>query len=429
MGKNARVSTSAVPGPGVTTLQGTALYVGAVLGTGVIALPALAAEAAGPASLVAWLVLCVASAPMAATFASLGARYPDAGGVSTYARLAFGDRVAAVVGWCFFFAVPFGAPAAAMFGGAYVTAAIGGGQLTTAITAVALMLAVTAANAFGVQLTGRLQLVLAGLLALFLVGAVAIAAPHADPANLQPFAPHGLGGIVSAMALLTWSFVGWEAITHLAGEFRDPRRDLPRATALAVIVIGVLYLALALAVVLVLGPSAAHSAAPLGELLAVGIGGSARGFAAVAAILLTLGTMNAYYAATAKLGAALGRDGALPGWLSKGSSAGEVPRRSLAVVSVGSVLAALAAFRLGIGPQPLVLLTTGEFVAVYAVGIAAAVKLLPRGSRSRRVAVVALVAVAGLAVATGVYLAWALVVTAAALAYLRWRRRRAAAVH
>src|SRR5690349_8614800 len=93
--------------------HGTAMYVGAVLGTGVIALPALAADVSGPASLVAWLLLVVASAPLAATFAALGARYPDAGGVSTYARLAFGERAATVVGWCFYFAVPPGASAAA----------------------------------------------------------------------------------------------------------------------------------------------------------------------------------------------------------------------------------------------------------------------------------------------------------------------------
>ncbi len=82
----------------VGVLQGASLYVGAVLGTGVIALPALAAEVAGPASLLAWLGMVALSVPLAATFAALGARYPDAGGVSTYVRLAFGPQAAAVVG-------------------------------------------------------------------------------------------------------------------------------------------------------------------------------------------------------------------------------------------------------------------------------------------------------------------------------------------
>ncbi|TMR02677.1 amino acid permease, partial [Actinomadura soli] len=186
------------------------MYVGAVLGTGVIALPALAAEAAGPASLLAWLALVIVSAPLAATFAALGARHPDAGGVSTYARLAFGDRAAAVVGWCFYFAIPPGAPAAALFGGAYVASAAGGGTTTTFITAAALIAVVTAANMAGLRLSGKLQLVLAALLVTLLLVSVALSLPDADWDNLTPFATHGWTAIGPAAALLVWSFAGWE---------------------------------------------------------------------------------------------------------------------------------------------------------------------------------------------------------------------------
>ena len=220
--------------------QGTALYIGAVLGTGVIALPALAVRAAGPASLLAWLGLVVLSAQLAATLV------------------------------------------------------------------------------FAVVLVG------------LLVVSVALSLPHARSANLHPFAPHGWGAIGSAAALLVWSFAGWEAITHLAGDFRRPERDLPLATAAAVVIVGVLYLAVAFATVVVLGPHAATAQAPLGDLMARGLGGSARVLAAVVAPLLTFGTMNAYLAGASKLGAALGRDRALPGWLAHGLVAGEVPRRSLA---------------------------------------------------------------------------------------------------
>ena len=84
---------------GMSVAQGAALTIGAVLGTGVISLPAMAAGIAGPASILAWLALVVLSAPLALTFAALGARFPDAGGVSTYARRAFGSRAATAVGW------------------------------------------------------------------------------------------------------------------------------------------------------------------------------------------------------------------------------------------------------------------------------------------------------------------------------------------
>ncbi|MGH3460578.1 MAG: APC family permease [Kribbellaceae bacterium] len=403
--------------------QGTALYVGAVLATGVIALPSLAADVAGPASLVAWLGLAVLSAPLAATFAALGARYPDSGGVATYARLAFGGRAAAVVGWCFFLSIPAGGPAAAMWAGGYVEAALGGGDGTVFATMLTLMVVVPATNAFGVRVTGRVQLALAGLLTVFLLAAVLLSLPHADLGNLRPFAPHGWLAIGPAAALLVWSFVGWETVTYLTAEFRRPARDVPRATAAAVIVVGLLYLSVAFATITVLGPGAGETDAPLGDLLAIGLGGSARVLAAAAALLLTLGAMNAYYAGAAKLGAALARDGALPAWLTYGSSAGEIPRRSLAVLSVLGMTTALVVTAAGIGPQPLVLLTTGLFVTVYAVGVAAAVRLLPRHSKARAAALVAQVAVIVLLLMTGPYLVWPLVVALAALVYLRLARR------
>ncbi|HEV8164161.1 MAG TPA: amino acid permease [Actinomycetota bacterium] len=411
----------------LTVSQGAAVSIGAVLGTGVISLPALGAQVAGPASLLAWIALIVLSIPLATTFAALGARYPDAGGVSTYVRRAFGGRAAAIVGWCFYFAVPVGAPAAGFMAGAYVSAAVGGGLRTTLLTTGALILVVTAMNAGGVRISGRVQLGLAVLLVTLLLAATLTSLPHADLANLTPFAPHGWAAIAPAAAVLVWGFAGWEAVTSLAADFRRPARDVPRATAIAIVVVSVLYLAVAAASLLVLGPATATTEAPLAELLAIGVGGEVRVLTAVAALLLTLGAMNAYFAGSAKLGAALARDGALPAWLARGSSAGEVPRRSLAVIATLSAASLVAAGAFGVSTRSIVLLTTGSFVLVYVLGTAAAVKLLPRRSWSRRSAVVALASALALLVMAGPYLLWPLGLAAVALVYLAgrsWRSRR-----
>jgi amino acid efflux transporter len=410
---------------GMTVPQGAAVSIGAVLGTGVIGLPALAAQTAGPASLLAWVALIALSVPLAATFAALGARYPDAGGVSTYVRTAFGARAAAVVGWCFYFAIAVGAPAASMFAGEYVAAAFGGGQTTTVATSAALIVAVTATNLGGVRISGRVQLALAALLATLLLAATLTALPHAHLANLTPFAPHGWLAIAPAAAVLVWGFAGWEAVTSLAGDFRHPARDVPRATGIALVVVGALYLGVVIASLLVLGPATGSTRAPLAELLAIGVGGQVRAITATIAVLLTFGAMNAYFAGGAKLGAALGRDGALPAWFGRGSAAGEVPRRSLVVIFGLSGLALVIIAAASVGPRPSVLLTTGSFVLVYVLGTAAAVRLLPRRSWSRRAAVVALVSVSALLVMTGVYVLWTLVVAAAAVVY---ERRRSADV-
>lgn len=408
---------------GLTWLQGTALYIGAVLGTGVIALPALAAKTAGPASLLAWLALILLSIPLAATFSALGARYPDAGGVATCVKLAFGSYPAAVVGWCFLFAVPVGAPAAAMFAGAYVQAAVGGGTSTLMLTAFSLVLGISLINAFGVTVSGKVQVFVAGLLIAFLVTAVCASLPHVQLRNLHPFAPHGWLAVGSAAGLLVWSFAGWEAMTYLAGEFRQPSRDMPRAAAAAVIVIGILYFAVAAATVLVLGMGAAATAAPLALLLAAGIGGPVKMLAAVAALLLTAGTMNAYFAGAAKLGAALGRDGALPEWFAHGSEAGGIPRRSLLSLAGLALIMMTATAVMHLRVEALVLMTTGAFVIVYMLGTAAALRLLEAGSWARRAALLALIFDVLLLATTGLYLLWSAGIAACAIIYLYLTRR------
>jgi amino acid efflux transporter len=200
---------------------------------------------------------------------------------------------------------------------------------------------------------------------------------------------------------------------------------------IALVVVGVLYLAVASTSLLTLGPSTATTEAPLAELLAIGVGGEVRAITAGVAVLLTLGAMNAYYAGGAKLGAALARDGALPAWLARGSSAGDVPRRSLAVVAGISSLAVVGAATFAVSTREIVLLTVGAFVLVYVLGCAAAVKLLPRRTWAHRSAIVALASSVVLLVMAGPYLLWPLSVAAIALVYvqwrlfLQWRRRRA----
>ena len=400
--------------------QGAALSIGAVLGTGVLTLPALAAEIAGPASLLSWLALILLSVPLAGTFAALGARYPDAGGVATYVRRAFGDRTAAMVGWCFYTAVPVAAPAAAMMAGRYVADALGGGRATELGTAAVLTVVVWLLNAAGLRLSGGVQLGLAAVLAGLMVLTVVVAVPHFAPDAVGPLLPHGWGAVAAAAGLLVWAFAGWEAMSSLAAEYRDPARSVPRATSIALVTVGVLYLALAVATILVLGPDAGASAAPLSDLMALGIGPAARPATAVAAVLLTVGTMNTFFAGAAKLGAALARDGALPSWLAEGSSAGAVPRRSLLIVGCGALLSLAVSAVAGLDLAAVMLPATSSFTLVYLLGSAAAIRLLPRGW-ARTGAFVAAAASVALAISIGAPMLWPVGVSAAAALYLAVR--------
>ncbi|MFJ8018049.1 APC family permease [Streptomyces sp. NPDC096339] len=404
--------------------QGTALYMGAVLGPGVLALPALAAAAAGPASMISWAILLLLSVPVALTFAALGARYPDGGGVSSFVARAYGPRASACVGWLFYAAVPVGVLAGALAGGNYLAVVLGLPQ-GAEYGAAALILAVAvAANYAGLQVSGRLQLVLAGLLVLLLASATVFALPHVSADRFTPFMPDGWLSVGSAALVLFYAFSGWEAASHLSAEFTDPRRHLPRATAITLSTVGALYLGLSFVTIGVLGDGARTSAVPLMDLLVTGLGDGARGLTAAAALCLSLGAVNTFIAGAARLGAALGRDGALPGRLAKGGGAGQVPRRSLTVQAVLTGACTLVAWLLPLAIDPLMRVTSAFLAAVTAAGMAASLRLLRRGTPMWWAALVATVFTVVVMAFSGWLLVLPLLVAGGAMLYMRSGSRR-----
>lgn len=382
---------------GIGVLQGAALTLGALIGTGIISLPALAAEAAGPASLVAWGVLLGVSVGFAAAFAALGSHYPDGGGVTTYVRRAYGPRAATAVGWAFYLTIPVGAPVAAGFAAHYVADALGRGRGTALLVSAAILVVVTAINWFGIEASARSQLVIAAVLAVLLVLVILLALPHSRTANLTPFAPHGLGGIAQATGILLWAFVGWEIMASLSARYHTPGRDIARAAALALGVVTVLYVGIAFCTVAVLGPS--PGSAPLSDLLVTALGEPARPAMTVLAVLLTVATINTYFAGAAELGASLARDGSLPRWLAARAGPQRVPRHALGVVAALGLLTTLVLAVLERDTDATLLLTTATFALVYLLGTAAAVRLLTGWGRVA--AVVSVVASAGLVSVTG----------------------------
>jgi amino acid efflux transporter len=269
-------------------------------------------------------------------------------------------------------------------------------------------------------------LILSGALVAVLLFVLVAAVPHADPANLTPFLPHGLTGVGGAISLYIWAFAGWEAVAGIAGEFRNPRRDIPRATALALVIVSVAYLAIQSMTVLTLGQDAGSSQVPLLSIVTHSLG---RGWgvivAAIAAIVVA-GVFNAYIAAFSKLGAAMGRDGDLPRWFGRGAARGGVARRGLALSTV--VMAIYFAIVAGVGElAPVILIHTSIAAAIYGVGVASALVLLPRWSVGWWMAVLSCALVLGLLVLSGANLVYPAVMALAAVlvgVIVRGRRGR-----
>jgi len=366
-------TTQPAAGPNLTTTRGAALYIGAILGPGLLLLPGLAAAEAGPASILDWLALLALSGLFAAVFTALGRRVPSAGGVMGYVTASLGPRAGRATGWMFLAGVVGGAPIVCLIGASYVTGLTGGGQLTQAAVAAALLLTVIGLAAGGLRASATVQVVLVSLLTGVVVVAVAGSAGAAQASNWTPFAPHGWLSLGSAAATLMFSFVGWEAVAPLTTRFADPARQLPRAVAIALAVTTALYLGLAVATIGVLGPRAATDV-PLAGLLSQAIGPVGPAIAAVAAIVLTLGATNAYISGAAAIAGQLGQ--------AAGGRRRTAPRRQLlaAIAAAGLLLMILYGLRI-VGAAALVAVPTALFLAVYLGAMVAAIRVLPGAAR------------------------------------------------
>jgi amino acid efflux transporter len=381
-------------------VRGSALYIGALIGPGLLLVPALAVQAAGGASIVAWAALIVLSAPLAIVFAALGIRHPVAGGVSAYVRAGVGETAAAITGGWFLAAVFIGAPAVSLIGGYYVADLTGSGTVVATIVGLAMFGTVLTANALGLRVSSGFQLALSSVLIVVMAVAISVALPSRGGDNWTPFAPHGWWAVGTAANILVWLFVGWEAVAQLAGEFRRPEVDLPRAMALAFGIVTVLYIGLAVATVGVTGNS--NSKVPLADLISVGFGRVGRDATAVLAVALTMGTMNVYLGGFSKLAASLANEGALPRWLG-GDAYRSVPRRPLAVIAAVGV-AILVALLAGVSnTDDLVRATSACFIAVYVLAVYSATRILD--GRLRALAWVTLAMVLVLAVFSTWFLA------------------------
>lgn len=403
----------------------SALYIAAVLGTGILVLPALGVDAAGPASILAVALVLVLTIPLAGTFAALAGRYPDGGGVATFVRLALGDTAARATGYCFLFGVGFGAPVVAALGGEYLSVAFGLDRGWVAAIGMTFLAGALLLNLFGLRVSGSVQLGLSALLVAVVVGVIASAAPAVEPANFEPFLPHGVPGVALAVSLFVWAFAGGEAITHIAHEFRNPRRTIVWATVIGLGVVGLAYLALQFVTVGVFGAGGTRSHAPLIDLVAVNWPGFGPTVVGGIATIIAMGVLNVYVPAFANLTASLGRDGHLPRWLAKGGEAGLVPRRAIAFVALLNLSYAGVFFAFGFEMQSFILIHTASMVSLYFMGMIAAVRLLERFSVGWWMAVVSVVLTGVLLVLAWTHLLVPALLTLVAIAVTVVRRLRA----
>jgi APA family basic amino acid/polyamine antiporter len=263
---------------GLSLLDSVLLLVGGIIGSAIfLTAKDIAAPLPHPLYFIlVWIIGGVVSLFACFAFAELGAMFPDSGGQYVYMREAYGDLVAFLYGWMIFAVSNGGTIAALGVGCAEYLGAIvpaiskqhvvwsGAGFLLTRaqVVAVGTIALITAINVFGLRRGAIMQniatwLKFAAMAAFVILGftigkgswshftETGTAAGAPAPGLLMGMSAwHLLPAFGVALIAVFWAYDGWVYITWVAGEVKNPQKNVPRALMLGVVIVGVVYVAM-----------------------------------------------------------------------------------------------------------------------------------------------------------------------------------------
>ena len=352
------------------------MYMSSVLGSGILVLPGLAAQKSGPASLIAWVGLSLVSYPLAYTFASLSARRPESGGVYGFAKESLGPRTANAVGWLFIAWYTTGAPVVTVIAASYLAYAVPISREIVYAIAASIMISAFLINYRGIIVSTRVQLVLIIAIVALIIAAVVASAPSIHPTSFTPFVPYGFIPIGVSAALIFWSYLGYENVSNVAEEFKNPQRDFHRSIIYSVVIIGLLYTSVAIAAVGTGAYQAGGSIAPFAVMLSNALGTYCAIGTAILAIIIIFGTVNVYTTGISRVIYATAKEGGLPRFLDRIHPKTQVPHRTLALLLGLSLITITLFYILNVDLQTEFLIPSGAAILVYVVGSLSGIRLL-----------------------------------------------------
>jgi APA family basic amino acid/polyamine antiporter len=299
--------------------DGIALVVGTVIGSGIFLVPGpIAAQLHSlSAVLLVWIVGGLLSLFGALSLGELGSMYPGAGGLYVYLRHAFGKPLAFLYGWGLLSMIQSGSIATLAVGFSLYLSRLFplsvAGQKAAAIASILLL---TGMNCLGLRLGKLVQNVstiskLAGLALLFILllwrGHI-----HLLQTSFSPTMPtwRSLLPFGAALVAVLWAYEGWHVVSFTAGEFRSPKRDLPKSLFLGTAAVATIYVLMNIAYYSVLTPLAVRAtdhAAATAIQAAYGMGTTVL----ISVLILTsiLGAMNGMILTGPRVYYAMARDG------------------------------------------------------------------------------------------------------------------------
>src|SRR5215213_11763048 len=237
------------------------LGVGAIVGTGILVLIGTAADKAGPAMMLSFVIAGVICAAAALAYAEVATMIPASGSAYTYSYVVFGELIAWFVGWSLILEYSLVVSAVSVGWSGYFSPLVGIPQeLATApllggvfnFPAVFIIAVIAGLLIYGIRESATLNSVLVAIkiLAVTMFVVVALRAFNAD--NFHPFMPYGFGkhgppgaevGVMAAAAIIFFAFYGFDAIATAAEEAKNPGRDLSIGIVGSMLICVIIYMA------------------------------------------------------------------------------------------------------------------------------------------------------------------------------------------
>lgn len=318
----------------LSLLDVTAMGVGAMIGAGIFVLTGIAAGVAGPALILAFLINGIITMLTALSYAELGSVMPQAGGGYLWVREGMSGPAGFTAGWVSWFGSVIAGSLYAIGFGAYfglilefmgITLFGLGLELTIKVIAVIIISFIVFINFLGAAETGKTGVIITIGKVIILVFFIAAGLytmynkPDHGLGNFSPLIPNGLGSIFLACGLTFIAFEGYEIIAQAGEEVKQPYKNVPRATILAILIVIPIYCLVALVSIGGITVEGVTAWEFLGEFGELGLVESARQFMPAGVILLTFGgllsTMSALNATTfscTRVSFAMARDNFLP---------------------------------------------------------------------------------------------------------------------
>jgi amino acid transporter len=289
-----------------------AVGLGTMMGAGIFVLSADAAERAGPAATITYLIAGLIVLPIAMILSELVTAMPQEGGSYTMISRTIGPLAAAVVGPANWLGLAFATGFYLIGFAQYMEQVVDIPRWVYIIAMGALFIFI---NYRGAHLSGVIEEYFIAPLLLLLIGFIIWGGLNVQSALLRPFAPEGWGSVLGTIGLIIVSYTGFEKISTFAGEIQEPEKNVPRAIIASVLIATVIYVGILFAATGVM-PYAelGVSATPLMDAAERFAGGAGAIAMLVAGVLATASSANAAVMASSRISYAMGRDRLIPSW-------------------------------------------------------------------------------------------------------------------